>query len=447
VSTSPEPTLLYDSIHKLVPFENTDSDRLLLSLINTREFQRLRRIKQLGFSESVFPGATHSRFAHSVGVAHIAREFLSRIETITGKSTPKETRAVVLAAALLHDLGHGPFSHAFEKVTRVHHETRTRQIILDSSTEVHRKLSTYDKALPDLIADFWARGLTKKKTPKFLAHIISSQLDSDRFDYLMRDSYATGVDYGEFDYRWLLTHLSLNEKAGRLQLSNKALLAAEAYIFARYHMYKTVYFHKTTRAAEVMFRLLLKRFVFLINERGAKRATKLVPAAPPAFVVAFTKKDSDLKEFLALDDHSVSEFCKSATKSRDSVLRQLASGLLDRRYFKSCDLTGMEAPKIAEFQNEITTLMEKKKLSMRWNWASDSPGDTPYKAYDPDSEKENTQIYVEDSFGVPREISKLSKPVAQLREAYAMHRFYFPESLRNEIMQIHDRTIQGTNNA
>ncbi len=85
---------------------------------------------------------------------------------------------------------------------------------------------------------------------------------------------------------------------------------------------------------------------------------------------------------MALDDHSVSEFCKSAAKSRDSVLKQLASGLLDRRYFKSCDLTGMEAPKIAEFQNEITTLLEKKKLSMQWNWASDSPGDTPYKAYD-----------------------------------------------------------------
>jgi HD superfamily phosphohydrolase len=442
-----EPKLLYDSVHKLVPFENTDSDRLLLSLIDTKEFQRLRRIKQLGFSETVFPGATHSRFAHSIGVAHIAREFLNRIDLITGKPTSKGTKVVVLAAALLHDLGHGPFSHAFEKVTRVHHEKRTRQIVLDRSTEVHRALSNHDRRLPDLVADFWAQDLKNKQTPKYLAHIVSSQLDADRFDYLMRDSYATGVDYGEFDYRWLLTHLSLDGNKGRLQLSNKALLAAEAYIFARYHMHKTVYFHKTTRGAEVMFRLLLRRFVFLIDDRGIERTKRLVPAAPPAFIVAFTKKENDLKDFLALDDHSVSEFCKSAAKSKDSILKQLASGLLDRRYFKSCDLTGMEAPKIAEFQNEITTLLEKRKFSTQWNWASDSPGDTPYKAYDPDSEKENTQIYVEDAFGVPREISKLSKPVVQLREAYAMHRFYFPENLRDEIMQIKDRTIQGTHNA
>jgi HD superfamily phosphohydrolase len=203
-----EPILLYDSVHKLIPFENTDSDKLLLSLINTREFQRLRRIKQLGFSETVFPGATHSRFAHSVGVAHIAREFLSRIDVITGKPITKDTKIVVLAAALLHDLGHGPFSHAFEKVTRIHHEQRTRQIVLDDSTEVHRTLSNHDKQLPELVAGFWAQDLRKGKMPKYLAHIVSSQLDADRFDYLMRDSYATGVNYGEFDYRWLLTHLS-----------------------------------------------------------------------------------------------------------------------------------------------------------------------------------------------------------------------------------------------
>jgi HD superfamily phosphohydrolase len=229
-------------------------------------------------------------------------------------------------------------------------------------------------------------------------------------------------------------------------LSSKALLAAEAYIFARYHMYKTVYFHKTTRAAEVMFKLLLRRFMFLIEDRGIKAAQKLVPAVPPATIAAFVNKNQ-LTDFLALDDHSISEFCKSAARSRDIILKQLASGLLDRRYFKSCDLTGMEAPKIAEFQSEITTLLEGKKLSMQWNWASDSPGDTPYKAYDPDSEKENTQIYVEDTFGTPNEISKLSKPVAELREAYAMHRFYFPEVLRGEIMQIMERVIKGTNHA
>lgn len=122
------PKVIRDPIHGLIPFEDTACDKLLLKLINTSEFQRLRRIKQLGFSQLTFPGADHSRFAHSIGVMQIARRILDRIER-RGQQIQQDHRTVVLAASLLHDIGHGPFSHAFEKITGQNHEKRTSEII------------------------------------------------------------------------------------------------------------------------------------------------------------------------------------------------------------------------------------------------------------------------------------------------------------------------------
>jgi HD superfamily phosphohydrolase len=429
------PKLLHDAVHHLIPFENNPCDQLLLKLINTREFQRLRRIKQLGFSENVFPCANHSRFAHCIGVAHVARGFVERISLVTGKSVPPETKTVVLAGALLHDLGHGPFSHAFEKITRDKHEKRTRDIVLDDSTEIHSVLKAHDQKLPESVADFWERdpGVNDPDVPAYLTHVVSSQMDADRFDYLLRDSHATGVEYGEFDYRWLLTHIGVDVAKCRLYLSKKALLAAEAYVFARYHMYRTVYYHKTTRAAEVMFKLLLKRFSFLAKGMSATEASELVPDAPKAFVKAFVGPMS-LQEYLALDDHSVTEFCKAASTSTDQILKDLALGLLNRKYFKAYDVTGANTEKIARFQDCVVERLEKRGVEREWNFHIDSPGDTPYKAYDPDDDEPSTQIYVEDMNGTPREISRLSEPVAQLTKTYSLFRFYFPESLRDEIM-------------
>src|SRR5579864_4141383 len=125
--TSKWPKVVCDPVHSLITFEDADCDKLLLSLINTKEFQRLRRIKQLGMSEFVFPGANHSRFAHSIGVMHLARQFLNRLGQL-GEKIGEEEQTIVLSAALLHDLGHGPFSHAFEKITNEDHEERTLEI-------------------------------------------------------------------------------------------------------------------------------------------------------------------------------------------------------------------------------------------------------------------------------------------------------------------------------
>jgi len=305
------PKIIRDPIHNIIPFENNDCDHLLLSLINTREFQRLRRIRQLGMSQYVFPGADHSRFAHSIGVMQNARRFLDRLVRLAPKEVNDDRRLVVTVAALLHDLGHGPFSHTFEKITGENHETRTLDIIKDSSTDVNKMLKEHSANLPERLSVFFDENTDDGKreeadVPAFLTQVVSSQLDADRFDYLVRDSLSTGTDYGEFDHEWLMQHLLLDTDKGRLFLSHKALSAAEAYVFARYHMYRTVYFHKTTRAAEVMLRLLFKRYKQLAEVRETEEDKKsIVPGCPESVFLAFTTSMS-LGEYLDLDDYAIS---------------------------------------------------------------------------------------------------------------------------------------------
>jgi len=263
------PKLIRDPVHDIISFEDKPWDHLLLKLINTREFQRLRRIKQLGMSEMVFPGANHSRFAHSIGVLHNARQFLARIERLTARKIDEFQRTAVLSAALLHDLGHGPFSHTFEKITSENHEKRTNEIIVSDATEVNAVLRGHDSGLPETLRQFFdedPEAPGESALPKHFVQIVSSQLDADRFDYLLRDAHATGADYGRFDTKWIIQHLLLDEQKHRIHLSNKAYTAAETYVFARYHMYRAVYFHKTTRAAEVMLRLLFRSYKMFVEQ-------------------------------------------------------------------------------------------------------------------------------------------------------------------------------------
>ncbi len=434
------PQLLHDSVHHLIPFEESDCDKLLLKLINTREFQRLRRIKQLGFSETVFPGANHSRFAHCIGVLQMARVFLNRLRVVC-KTVDDHVFKVVTCAALLHDLGHGPFSHAFEKVTKDDHEKRTREIVESEDTEVHKRLAEHDPKLPEAIASFW-KGAAALAVPSFLAQVVSSQLDADRFDYLLRDSYAAGVDYGEFDHLWLIAHLHVDEEHSRLYLSSKALLAAEAYVFARYHMYRTVYFHKTTRAAEVMLRLLFQRYSSMVSGKSFAEANAVVPDAPKEVVTAFSSKIT-LHDYLKLDDHSISQFCKACEASGDASLQRLGTGLLHRRYLKAIDLTDFRPEAVVQFSLQAVELLKSKGYDADVLSYTDVPRDTPYKMYDPDTEAPNTQIYIEGSDGKPTEISKLSDPVLQLRKKYALSRFYFPVEVREDIDKIKQNTLRN----
>ena len=438
------PKIIRDPIHDIVPFEDNRCDRLLLDLINTREFQRLRRIKQLGMSELVFPGANHSRFAHSIGVMHNARRFLNRLSKIH-KPISENHQTAVLTASLLHDVGHGPFSHTFEKIiTEEKHEARTLAIIKDGSTEVNKRLKEYSESFPDTLATFFDEDIEEQQSevsmPPYLTQIVSSQLDADRFDYLLRDSFTTGTDYGLFDAGWLIEHLYLDGEKNRLFLSHKGLMAAEAYVFARSRMYRTVYFHKTTRAAEVMLRLVFKRYKQLITNSSKRNLKKIVPNAPPVVVSAFSGQLS-LQDFLNLDDYTISEFLKCCNKADDYLLKTLGSGLMSRKLFKSVEASEFDNTEVNNFATEATTLLAKEKLDPDYSLVADTPGDTPYKQYDPDDDKPATQIYVKSTVGKIVELSEQSPAVKALTKKYKLLRYYFPSSLRGKIEEIARKTI------
>ncbi|HMZ52153.1 MAG TPA: HD domain-containing protein, partial [Candidatus Sumerlaeota bacterium] len=197
--------LLRDPVHDLIAFDlSRDEDRLLLALIDTVEIQRLRRVKQLGMAHMAYQGAEHSRFSHSIGVLHLARRMLAQVERQV--PAPQEWRVATMAAALLHDVGHGPFSHVMEKFFREDHERWSERVILSEHTEVNRVLRAFDPQLPKLVT----RVIAGDSEPRWLSSLISSQMDADRFDYLLRDSHMTGVKYGVFDLERLILLLRLH---------------------------------------------------------------------------------------------------------------------------------------------------------------------------------------------------------------------------------------------
>ena len=428
------PKIIRDPVHNIIPFEDSKFDRLLLNLINCKEFQRLRRIRQLGLSEYVFPGATHTRFSHSIGALQVVKKMLQRIEKLC--MIEEETRMVVLATVLLHDIGHGPFSHAFEKISGIKHEVMTQAIIRDDSTEVNAALRDVDAKLPDMIDAFLYLDADSRKSsiPIFFTHLVKSQLDADRFDYLLRDNLATGADYGKFDLPWLIEHLCVDQVKNRIYLDKKSLFAVEVYIYARFHMYQSVYFHKTTRAAEVMLRLLFQRYKELLaKEDSPARKAAVVAGAPNTLVEAFSNPAMSLNNYLALDDVELTHFFRLCSTSSDRVLSVLGRGLLERRLYKTIDMTEKKPLERDDFVLRARDAIRENWDPPEYAFLGDSPSDTPYEGYNPDAEEPPTVLWVENSGGKRVELSTLSKPIQALMHEYYSVRYYFPPELREQV--------------
>src|SRR4051794_18728580 len=248
--------ILRDPIHGLVAFES-EEDAIVTRLLGAREVQRTRRIRQLGLTSFAFPGAEHTRFAHAIGAAHVMRLFLDRLRQVDGdlpfwQRVTSERARDAIAAAFLHDVGHGPLSHLFEEAIpgAPTHETWTERILLAPGSEVHAVLVADDPYLPQRVADL----IHGKHPLPYLAKAVSGTFDVDRCDYLLRDAHATGVRYGEYDLPWLLRSLRFDDAADgapRLAIDGlKGVSAIEAFLLARHFMFQQVYFHKSTRAAE-----------------------------------------------------------------------------------------------------------------------------------------------------------------------------------------------------
>ncbi|MEK7486593.1 MAG: HD domain-containing protein, partial [Planctomycetota bacterium] len=338
---------LRDPIHGLIRFSSTPKDQLLWALINTREFQRLRRIKQLGLSDLVYPGATHSRFAHSVGTLECARQILNALVfTHQIKKLDPQQELATLCAALLHDIGHGPFSHTFETIEdeqtiQKSHEYWTSTIIENPTTEVHRCLEQYRKGLSKEVIEL----ILADPGTDIYSCIISSQFDADRLDYLVRDRYMSGIDFGHFDVHWLLDSLTVKDiivetqgdiltKKG-LVLSEKGYRAAEVYLMARFLLYTSVYLHKTTRSAEKMLTALLRKAAFWIRQKKTSKTG--LPTQHP-LAQYFKTKTPELETYLALDDSIVWGALSFFSLSGDPFIATMATRLLNRNLYKCVDI-------------------------------------------------------------------------------------------------------------
>lgn len=217
-------------------------DGWLLDVLNSPEIQRLRRVHQLGVSYLTYPGADHSRLVHSLGVLHLMTQMMEHLESNYEDAQVRRAREPLLAAALVHDVGHGPFSHLFEPCLGINHEDWSVKIIECLDTTLHKALRACDQALPSTVAELVDP--RNRRHPLWQKYLLSSQLDMDRLDYLRRDSLFTGSDYGHFDWYRLINSLELHDdgQSGRdIVWPEKACLAIEEFIFSRYYMYHNVY--------------------------------------------------------------------------------------------------------------------------------------------------------------------------------------------------------------
>jgi hypothetical protein len=336
-----------DPLHDIIKFDGNEFEHSLWRVIQTRPFQRLRRIKQLGFSELIFPGATHTRFAHSIGVFHTARQLMSVIERHMGiGSASRESRArVAIAAALVHDVGHGMFSHVFEDVGKrlnigmMRHEDVSKKIIQDS--EIAECLNKNGSGFANDVAT-----LIGQKGPTSLYDaVVSSQFDADRLDYIRRDRLMAGVQSGGIDFPWLIDNLEIGSVAagvddvhgGKIKtfvLGPKSVLAAEAYVLALFQLYPTIYFHKATCAAERVFSELVVRVINLIRD-GHLGKTGLPKTHPLA---KFAKAPDKLESVLALDDTIFWGALEMLAEATDAGLSELAMRMRDRKLPKCVDV-------------------------------------------------------------------------------------------------------------
>ena len=289
----------------------TIDDELILQLIAHPYYQRLRRIHQMAMAHLVYPGAVHTRLHHSLGAYHLMRCAMQELTSKGIAITAQEQQAAKIAI-LLHDIGHGPFSHALEQVLAegMHHEEISLLIIKELNKQLDGKLQ--------MALDIFTNNYPKK----FLYQLVSGQLDVDRMDYLTRDSFFTGVIEGAIGYDRILKMLTVHN--GELMVEEKGIFSIEKFLLARRLMYWQVYLHKTVLSAEQMLRRIIKR---------AKHISAVCQEPLNSFI-NLPQQDITLQQFCSIDDHDVLMAVKAWCHHPDKVLSVLCQGIIDRRLLK-----------------------------------------------------------------------------------------------------------------
>jgi len=361
---------------------------LILDIIAHPYYQRLRRIYQMAFAHLVYPGAVHSRLHHSLGAYHLMCNALSELKN-KGIEITHEEELGAKVAILLHDIGHGPYSHTLEKelINDVHHETISLLIMQVLNKEFNGQLQT--------AIDIF----TNKYHKKFLYQLIAGQIDVDRMDYLTRDSFFTGVSEGVIGYDRIIKMLTVHN--GQLMVEEKAIYSIEKFLVSRRLMYWQVYLHKTVLSAEMMLVKIIQRAKELIT-KGIK--TEAATSALNYFLQNPStnhKTQEHLDTFCRLDDFDVMSTVKNWMDHPDKILSILCKGLVDRKLYK----VKLQAD---AFDNSLVN-EKKKELMQRFGISNEEAdyfvftGEAINTTYNPEDERIN--ILFKD--GSVKDISKV----------------------------------------
>ncbi len=421
-----------DSIHKYIEIPK----KIYVDLIDTVPFQRLRRLGQVGGVHISYPSATHSRFIHSLGTFHIANRIVTNLKRKRPELVSKDTEERILISALIHDIGHGPFSHLFEDAIKMlcnkselqsyedkysafrKHENITKQFVIAEESEISRILDYggYDKKR---IADLIIGRSGDDKT--FVNQIIASQLDADSLDYLMRDSVATGVSFGLYNLERLFAMMDISPE-GRLIVKEKGLQSTEQVIIARYMQFTRVYFHKTVRCWDFMLKLYISQL--LENIELGKDLTIL------PFIQDFVDEPNWKTLIPLTDDIFYTQLQLSADKETNGDhIKHLAKDFLRRSLFKSIPLTEKMASIIDNERAQVNAIITKYGYPENF-WDIDRFVSRYYTPYD-EANKDAITIKMKD--GQLKQLSEVSDVVSSLSKPKYNNLLIFPAACRKDI--------------
>jgi uncharacterized protein len=450
-----------DPIHSLIEFDDEDLEAALWQAIQTRPFQRLRRIKQLGFSDFVYPGASHSRLSHSIGVFHTARQLVQVIRLKSSAPLKRRKADTALAAALLHDIGHGPFSHAFESVgKKLGLKMARHEFVSDALIRGSEIADVLNRQMGSGFADDVAEVIRSKGPRTIYDAVVSSQFDADRLDYMRRDRTMAGSKHAGIDYDWLVANLEIGDvpvgvddvSTGTLStfvVGPKSVEAAEAYVLGLFQLYPTIYFHKATRGIEKIFITLLLR-VFTLVIDGSWSLTGLPELHP---LVQFAKEPESLDRAQGLDDTVVWGALPLLATADDALIAEFSKRLIERKLFKAFDVRAsikrhlnpsMSPAEMEDAADRISV----KSLEMIDLWMKDKSfkvlkdegSRPPYKKLEESGGLLN-QIMAKTAAGAIVDLAELSPVVGAIRP-YRFSRLYFdPE--QNDFLPNLNSIIEG----
>jgi HD superfamily phosphohydrolase len=354
---------------------NQDLNDFMKSLINTEAVQRLRWIRQNGLSHFVFNTMEHSRFTHSLGVAFVARRMIDRILINSGLEDYEQAwdwKYETVAAALLHDIGHGPFSHSLEEILhainrlpeqdKFNHEEMTLKLI-QGETDVNRALKDCRKDLPDRVAKFF-QNKDDRNPDHWRYRIVSSQLDADRLDYILRDARMAGLRGPTFDLDRVLQHLFVNQAEDiHFTLDRKAIEALESMLLANDQLYRAVYYHRKVRAATSMLQTLLLRVADLVEQDGAEKSNLFNRQNHPLVELITKGQNVDLEAYLNLTENHIWSLIEEWKDHSDPIVKDYAKRLWYRDLHTAIDISGHDDGNRQE-EKALQQLLDIKYLNL-----------------------------------------------------------------------------------